>query len=127
MSPKDAFKVGFLSRCVEEGRSIEEIPPLVKAALEKVAFLKDLLGGAKSLGSTALSVGAPMALAAPPLLGGVAGYTAAKLTDVDDTDVNEIKKRELIEELQRQTDRLTRERAIRDYRQQRQKTGRIFS
>ena len=125
MNPQAAFKLGFLSRCVEEGVPMERVPIFVKLATDKVAFLKDILGGARTLGTTALSLGIPLALAAPPILGGVAGYTAAKLTDVDDTDVGEIKQRELIDELQRQTDRLKREKSIRDYQQQRKSTGRI--
>jgi hypothetical protein len=134
LNNRDAFKIGFLSRCVEEGLTLSETHGRVKEAMDKLASLLDIPGkvaggvldAGKSLASTALGYGIPLALAGPPILGGLAGYGAAKLGDVDDTDVKEVKKRELIDELQQQTERLQREKATRDFDAQRKRTGRVF-
>lgn len=130
MDPREAFKVGFLARCVEEGLSLEEAGDRVKQASEKLAGITDLLGKVVDLGKPVVGAGMnwgiPAMLAGPPILGGIAGFTAGKATDIDDLDVDEVKKRELIDELNRQTERLKRERSIRDYRSQRKQTGRVF-
>lgn len=126
MNKSQAFKLGFLSRCVEEGLTVEQTRALVKVGVEKVALVKEIVSGLSNLGQTALGMGVPIALAAPPILGGVAGYAAGKLSDVDDTDAAEIKKQELISEYKRQAERLRRQRAIRDYKKQVKSTGRIF-
>jgi hypothetical protein len=132
LTPREAFKVGFLSYCVETGLDLTQAHALVKTALDKLALFNPLdvvskaVDIAKPVASTALGLGVPLALAAPPIAGGIAGYSAAKLSDIDDTDVKEIRKRELIDELQRQTERLKREKATRAFEQQRKRTGRIF-
>jgi hypothetical protein len=65
--------------------------------------------------------------AGPPILGGLAGYTASKMSDIGDLDIKDIKRRELIDELQRQTQRLQTEKATRDYqKKQGQSPGRLF-
>lgn len=126
----EAFKVGFLSRCVEEGLNMDEAHGRVKMAVDKLAGLTDLPGKAldllKPVLSTGLGYGIPLALAAPPVLGGIAGYAAGAMSDVDDTDVGEIKKQELRAEYQRLTKKLVRNKRIRDYRATRKRTGRVF-
>lgn len=133
LSNKDAFKVGFLSRCVEEGLTLQEAHARVKVALDKLAFLSGvgkLVGSATDLLKPAVNAtfqyGVPAMLAAPPILGGLAGYGLAKATDIDDADVDEVKKRELIEELNRQTQRLRRDKALRDYRLQNKQPRRLL-
>ncbi len=134
LSVQDAFKVGFLSRCIADGVPTERIVPLIKEAQEKVAGLADLLGkgvglGGKALGATAGAVagwGLPIAALAPPVLGAAAGYGLARATDLDDTDVDDIKDTELLDEYHRQTEQLKRESAMRRYARQRQRTGRMF-
>jgi phosphate/sulfate permease len=133
LTDREAFKVGFLKQCATEGLSPDEILSRVKTAsymLEKRAFIGGLIGGAANAAGGALktvgSYGLPLALAAPPILGGLAGYGLAKATDVDDTDVDAIKNRELVEEYRRQAEKLKRQRAVRDYTQQVQSTGRMF-
>lgn len=64
--------------------------------------------------------------AAPPILGGLAGYGIAKATDVDDTDADAIKNQELVEEYRRQAERLQRQKAVRDYTKEVKHTGRVF-
>ena len=141
LSAREAFKVGFLSRCVEEGLSLEEAQQRVKMALDKQAGLADIgkaaiglpgaaIGAASNVVSSVakplLSYGIPFALAAPPIAGGLAGYSLAKITDTDDQDPDEIKKQELVDEYRRQTARLNRERQMREYRDKRKQTGRVF-
>jgi len=130
LTAREAFKVGFISRCVEKGIPIEEIPGVVKQAMEKVAGVGDLIRGvtdiAKPVVSTAMGYGVPLALAAPPVLGGLAGYTAAQVSDIDDTDVEEIKKKEIIDELRKRRSQLLRDKRMRDYRSRRKATGRVF-
>lgn len=130
LTPRDAFKVGFLRRCIEDGLSIEQAHERVKVALDKLALFGELAKGVTEAGGklldTGINWGVPLALAGPPVLGGVAGYGLSKATDIDDVSVDEIKKREIIDELKRQTDRLHQDKRIRDYRAQRKQTGRIF-
>jgi hypothetical protein len=134
LSARDAFKVGFIARCAEDGLRPEEIRLRVKQAaelLEKHAtFLGDMAGKVvdvgKGIGTAAVDWGVPLGLAAPPILGGMAGYGLARATDIDDTDVEDIKNQEVLQEYRRQSDRLRRERAVRDYRHARDVTGRIF-
>ena len=120
LTPREAFKVGFLSRCVEEGLDLGQIQARVKEATDKLAFdpsfglygtLKDL---ATPVVKTIADYGVPAMLAAPPIVGGLAGYAASKMSDVSDLDIKDIKRHELIDELQRQTQRLQMERATRD-------------
>ncbi len=133
LAPHEAFKVGFLARCVHDGLTPDQMLDRVKFAsdlLEKRAFLGTLLGKgidlAKGVGGAAMSYGLPLALAAPPILGGAAGYGLAKATDIDDTDVEEIKNRELVEELKRQTGNLKQQKLSRQHRQTARPTGRMF-
>lgn len=128
LSAQDAFKVGFLARCVEAGLDADQTLAAVKRAgdlFEKQAFLGNLISttagkvmdvGKGALGATA-AYGLPLAVAAPPILGGLTGYGLARATDVDDTDVAAIKDQEVVDELRRQAARLRRERAVRDFRQ----------
>lgn len=135
LTAQEAFKVGFLSRCVEAQLSPEQTYQAVKTATDlfiKGASITGLLGTAldktldvgKGVAGHALSYGIPAALAAPPILGGVAGYGLARATDVDDTDVAEIKNRELIQELRRQADKLRRQKTTRDFSARNQPHGR---
>jgi len=133
LNPQEAFKVGFLARCVQDGLSPEQMLYSVKQAavlFEKKAFLGNLLGSAAStVGGAAQGLAGyaiPAALIAPPVLGGLAGYGLAKATDIDDTDVDDIKNRELLQEYRRQAEKLRRQKAVRDYRQERTNTGRVF-
>lgn len=133
LTDKEAFKVGFLARCVQDGLTPDQMLARVKLAtdmLEKRAFIGGLLSGAAgAVGGAAKSVagyGVPLALAAPPILGGLAGYGLAKATDIDDTDVDAIKNQELVEEYRRQAEALKRQKAVRDYTKEVKHTGRVF-
>jgi outer membrane lipoprotein SlyB len=101
LTAQEAFKVGFLARCVEDG----------------------LGRWATDVG---IGYGVPLAAAAPWVAGGAAGYGLARATDISDTDVGEIKDRELMSEYRRQTDQLLRQRAVRDYARAVRQSGRVF-
>lgn len=122
LDARDAFKVGFLARCAEEGLSGDQIAGRVKAAGDKFA---SLLSGLGSAAGSALSTGIPLALAAPIVLGGAAGYGLSRATDIDDTDVAEIKGNELLDTYAAETAKLRRQRAVREFRAA-QKTPRQF-
>lgn len=129
LTNREAFKVGFLARCVEARMTPEQMLSQVKQAqvlLTKHAFLDSIANGVAGMGKSLASYAIPAALIAPPVLGGLAGYGLAKATDVDDTDVDEIKNREVIDEYKRQAAKLQRQRAVRDYQLQRKQTGRVF-
>lgn len=113
LTPRDAFKVGFLARCAEEGLTAPQIADRVKVAADKFA---SFLGGLGSATGSVLSTGIPLALAAPVALGGVAGYGLSRMTDIDDTDVDEIKNTELLDTYAAETAKLRRQRAVREFK-----------
>ena len=121
-SKLEAFKLGVLSEFASHGLSVEDMRERVKRAsdaLDAVAAvptdeqveeqssmdkeswdkLMDMLraGSVTTLGTLAL---------APPALGAAAGVAHSKLTDVDEDDVDTIKRKELIDEYRRQAARL---------------------
>jgi len=130
LTPVEAFKVGFMARCADDGLDMLAIRARVKSAMEKTAIVGKVIDAAKDLGKGVIDAaagwGIPLALAAPPIAGGLAGYGLARATDIDDTDVAEIKDREVIDEYRRNRDQLMRQRATRDYLKARQRTGRVF-
>lgn len=133
LTPREAFKAGFLTRCASDGMTPEQMLGAVKLAaemFEKRAVVGTVVGqgidAAKGLAGGLLRMGVPLAIAAPPILGGLGGYALAKATDIDDTDVEAIKNRELVDEYERQTEGLARRRAVRDRRQDIQRPGRAL-
>jgi hypothetical protein len=115
LTPRDAFKVGFLARCAEEGLSADQITERVKLAADKFAGLMDSITG---LGQSAVSTGLPLAALAPIALGGVAGYGLSRMTDIDDSDVADIKHDELLDTYAAETARAKRQKAVRDFKAQ---------
>ncbi len=75
--------------------------------------LSKLFDVGKGLGGAALGYGIPAAIAAPPVLGGLAGYGLARAGDISDQDVAAIKDQEVMDEYHRQTERLKRQKAMR--------------
>lgn len=114
MSPQEAFKVGFMARCVEAGCDPAAALAAVKSAREKVAGIFDAAANAVTgaVGGVA-PYAAVGALAGPPILGGMAGYGLAKMTDVDDADVADVKDRELIDAFKTEAARVRRQTALR--------------
>ena len=122
LSKLEAFKLGVLSEFASHGLSVEDMRERVKRASDALdavaavptdeqveeqssmdkeswAKLMDMLraGRVTTLGTLAL---------APPALGAAAGVAHSKLTDVDEDDVDTIKRKELIDEYRRQAARL---------------------
>jgi hypothetical protein len=136
MTPQEAFKLGFLARCVEGGLSDEQTNALAKRAAdlvgeqEKSADAPDLAG--KALGGVAEATGKAfwplvgLAASAPPALGGLAAYFKNQATDINEDDVESVKKQELIAQYRRMADQLRRQKQLRDYKQERQRTGQVF-
>jgi len=117
LDARQSFKVGFLSRCVEAGLTLDQIRGVTKIAAEKLA----LTGLPEKLYDTAERIGLPTlftgGVMAPPVLGGLAGYGLAKLTGGDEASAKSIKRRELIEEYRRQAAKLRGEAQFRQGRQ----------
>ncbi len=93
MSPREAFKFGFLARCVLSGHSPQKTAELVKRAGE---LQEKSAGGLSNLATTAGVLGAGALLSLPPALGalgaiGVDTVTRPKISD----HLESIKKREL--------------------------------
>ena len=133
LSELESFKVGFINRCVEDGLSTEEALFRVKSASDQLDAVEkqagtfgDIVGGgadlAQYIGNKALLAG----LVVPPVLGGLAGYSHAKLTDVDDDDVDDFKKQELIDEFKRQSEKLRHSQALRAYKDRRKKRSNVY-
>ena len=138
----ETFKAGFLTRCVEEGISTDEALSRVKSAsarldaMEKQAdipgygMLRDLLKGIAGVATPVVSKATDLVSAAgifgPPILGGAAGYGVSKMTDVDEEDVDDIKKEELVDEYRRQANKLRQSKALRAYRDKRKERGGVY-
>lgn len=130
MEPNEAFKVGFLARCLEDGLSAEQTKDLVKRAfdcsLEKESSIggaaKALMAGASGLVGPALALG----LAAPPAVGGLSAYLYNKATDVDEAEVDDIKNRELVETYRRMADQLRRSKKLQIKKQQNKGRNQVF-
>ncbi len=128
MDPRDAFKFGFMARCVELGLDGEDTSQLAKQA-------EDLLvkEGAAGLGSAALSILSGLGSAAgsgiqtvgrvisdnalpalaitaatPPTVGALAAYLKNRATDTDTVETGEVKQQELADTYRRAADRLRR-------------------
>jgi len=124
MTPEEAFKIGFLSKCASLGLSPEETQGLAKTAfdlLEKQSG-NGLVDAFKSVGYPA----AALALAAPPAIGGLAAYFKNKATDIDDEDIESVKRQELISQYKRMSDKLERENALRKRNAGQKRTSQVF-
>lgn len=138
MQPHEAFKLGFLARCVEEGFSPEQTNAMAKKAedlMTKVGFLDFIQNPIKATTDTGKSLvdltysSLPLiagAAAIPPALGGLSAYLVNKATDVGDKEIEEYKQRELIDTYQRMAKQLNRQKELQNYKQNRKRTGRIF-
>ena len=134
LTPKEAFVVGFMRRCIDDGLSVDQMGERVKQAEDLLAgaiksaqdkqanVLGSLVNAAGGVASTAL----PLALAAPPLLGGLAGYTAARMGDIDDTDVDDVRLQELKDTYKLEAEKLRRQKAFRDLQKSRQRSVRGY-
>lgn len=114
MTDKEAFKIGFLLKCAEEGLTEEQVE---RRILEKSAWSLPPIGdwvdraasGAKWVADKAFWP----AVVAPPLVGIAGAYALSKAQD-DTHDVEEAKKREEIAAYRRAVDQLNRSSRKRD-------------
>jgi hypothetical protein len=100
MIDEQAFKVGFLLHCAEQGMTTEQTRQHVKRALAAPIpdLTKHALIGLKDLMGTGMMLGTGL----PLLGGGLAGLVAAKTTSSDRDDlVDEAKNDELVSEYSR--------------------------
>jgi len=150
MNKQEAFKIGFLARCIEDGCDTTEINRRVKIASELMQKQANLLGlgaagaaGAAGAGYSAVegmkelarnAPGAVTALAvAPWAIGGLGAYMnhisqeqADEMPDGGSFALEEAKNVELADEYKRMTNQLAQQKRIRDYKQQRKRTGQVF-
>ncbi len=148
MSPLEAFKLGFIARCVEAGLSPQQTQGLAKQA--EASFSKQAEGGladllpfsgfyrnpVKATADTAKSFvdlaksSVPLMLglaAIPPTMGGAAAYLANKATDANESDLaGEVQQQELTDTYRRMAEQLRRQKQLRDYKQSRKRTGRVY-
>jgi len=128
MQPREAFRIGFLARCVEEGLSPEDTRRLTKSAASlfiKAGFpvtLRGLVEAAKGVGYPTLAAAAT----APPAIGGLTAYLNNSAQDVDATDIDEIKQRELAQIYRRMSEQLRRKQQLRQTEAQRKPAGNVL-
>lgn len=112
---KHAFKLGFLTRCAEEGLTGEKLDARL-AQLEKTAEgWKDVISGVGDAGLAAGKLWYGLPIAAGLLGGGVAGWGTAKLTEPK-LDEDQIKAQELAHTYRVYADRLKARRKAKEYR-----------
>ena len=142
MQPHEAFKLGFLARCVEEGLSPAQTNSLAKTAadlLNKQAFVREAIGqvtgtvkDTADAGKSVVEFGksmwplAALAVGVPAGAGALAAYLQNSATDVDSSDVEDAKQQELVDTYRRMSDQLGRQKQLREYKQQRKRTGQVF-
>jgi hypothetical protein len=108
---KDAFKLGFLTRCAEEGLTGETLAArLARAA----AFNEKAAGVVADIANAGLTA-AGIPIGAALLGGGALGYGAAKLT-APKLDEDEMKNQELIHTYKVMAARAKSQRKLRAYR-----------
>jgi hypothetical protein len=131
MDDRQTFKAACLLYGLSQGWSLDELATktaesadVLRGELKKQALIPPVIKaiGGKLL-DTGFGLGSTLAggalLLGPPAIGAAVGYNAAKLTDVDDTDIEEVKTQEMLTELETLTDKIRRNNAIEAYRQQR--------
>jgi len=132
VTAKEAFRLGFLARCAEEGLTGEPLNARIKNAAEKQSWIIPALGlGATAVGGLALARGGVRDLAsgagvmaglipAGGLLAGAGlGYGAAKMTEPNITD-SDIKAQELADTYRIYAEKAKANRRARQYRVARQ-------
>lgn len=133
LSPREQFKFAFLEKCAELGLSGDEMLARAEEALQRTkqaggSTVADYVeNAAKGLLRGGLTYGAHKAMGAwlpaiamglPTVGGALIGRQIAKMREPSEYDIDAIKHRETLDEYKKQIDRLTREKRIRDYREQ---------
>lgn len=71
--------------------------------------------GGRSLLGSLTGPAAALAMVAPVIVGGLGAYGLSRATDVNDEDIQSVKDRELLNTYQTATNKLKRQRAVRDF------------
>lgn len=135
LTTEQAFKVGFLLKCAEDGLTLRETNERIKqtiATLEKRAIIWPLLAGlgtgaawlgGKAIGAIpgTLSAAGTLGIAAPVVAGAGGGYLLAKGTSADKHLVGDAKQDEILGEYERLADEARRRARL---KQLQQTTGR---
>ena len=104
MTDKEAFKIGFLMKCAEEGLTPSQVESRIT---DSVAIIKKAETNAWDVLKTVTGKAWPLALAAPWVAGGLGGYALSQAGD-EMYSVEEAKKREELAEYYRAIDQLKR-------------------
>lgn len=127
MTPQEAFKIGFLARCVEENYGPEKIAALSGMMTEKMGgVLGELSDTFTDLAKGGLMMTGTGLMVAPWLAGGGLAYAANKASDPTHADIDEIKNQELIDEYTQAAQQLKQQQELRKYKQQRTKSRGIY-
>jgi hypothetical protein len=136
LSSQEAFKLGFLSNCVEKGLSIEQMRAEVKQASDQMDSMvkqadwgsgyfaplaQPIVDDAGDVVKNMSNIAMASLLLAPPAIGAAGGILHSRLSDIDEEDVEDVKKRELVDEYQRQAKRLRQSAKTRNYRESKKK------
>lgn len=129
MDARSAFKLGFLANCLANGLDTRQTAQLAKqasAALrdrrtkeawfgldDAIKATGDVAGKVVDAAKPAAALGGLAALAAPPIVGAIGGYSLGRLSDLDENDADDVSKATVLHELRRQTDYLNRLRRMR--------------
>jgi hypothetical protein len=125
MDAREAWKFGFLKRCAEEALSDVQIAERIRRASKQAdeswpaavmrgvrdtantvsTVVNPVAGAAKTLGSTVVDYGLPVAGLGAIGTGAGLGFLAARMHN-DDADPEEVRRRELIEAYRHYTARL---------------------
>lgn len=106
--PKRAFRVGFLQKCAEAGLTLEETCELA-SQIKQAFWGEHLLGKGVDALSNATGMLPGIALTgmlAAPAAGYAGGRLYSKATDIDEDELDEIKKREIIDLYRQETQKL---------------------
>jgi hypothetical protein len=120
LSPREAFKFGFMLRCADENLTEEQTRERIKVAfanMQKTAWINPF----PAIGQTAKAVYplikglGLLGIGGAAAAGGLGGYGLAKMTEKD-VDPEEIKRQELIAAYQQQANEIRRRAKARSYR-----------
>jgi len=99
VTSREAFRVGFLARCVELGMSPDQVAAASSSAADLVSHgVKEAFFGEAV--NTAVRHGLTLAALLPIGAGAAGGYALAKSKN-EDVDVDDVKREELIREYRR--------------------------
>lgn len=108
LTPREAFRIGFLMRCADEGLDAAG----TQHRIEKAAALVEKQAGPLSALSGLAGHAGGLALAAPLALGAGGGLLASSLTS-DSIDEDDVRQQELIAELKHWARRAREQRKMR--------------